>query len=155
MATPKAKLGKIVVRQLPTNADLMQSIKKVCVDEGIHSGIILTAVGSLHKLTVEGVVRSTTTGSGTAFGPPKVIPGPLQLLTLGGFIFQNDKGEMDVHLHITVADTDGKINGAHLIEGGSPIATRLQVAIAEVANVRLVEKYDESIRHFMMNIEQL
>lgn len=154
MAVPQEKLGKIIVRQLPTKTDLVGSIMKACADSGIRYAAILAAVGSLQQLRMEGVVRSTTTGSGTDFAPPRVIPGPLQLVNMSGIIFDNEKGEMDNHIHGSVVDTDGKLYGGHFMEG-SPIATRLVVVIGAIADVKLVERYDETIRHRLLHIESL
>lgn len=153
MVEPREKLGKIIVRQLLANTDLLESIKKVCAENGIRYGTMLTAVGSLHKLTIEGVVPSTTSKSGTQFGPPREIPGPLQLISLVGTIFDNEKGEMDTHIHGSFVDMEGKIHGGHLIEGGNTIATRLVVVIGQIANVKLVERYDQQSGHRILHLE--
>jgi predicted DNA-binding protein with PD1-like motif len=71
-------------------------------------------------LTIENVILSKTSKTGADFGPPKVIPGPLQVMSLEGFIYDSAKGEMDHHIHGLFADTDGNICGGHLIEGGIP-----------------------------------
>lgn len=150
-----AKFGKIIPAQLPTDKDLISSIKQVCKDNGIRSGTILSTVGSLRKLTIEGVVTSTTSKTGLDFGPPRVIPGPLQVLNLGGFIFETDKGEMDTHIHGTFSSMEGKIYGGHLIEDGCPIATRLVTVIGEIADVRLIERLDPESEHLLMHAEPL
>ena len=155
MAEPRAKLGKIIVRQLPTNTDLVESIKKICADNGIRYGTILSTVGSLRKLTIECVVPSDKSGSGFDFGPPRVIPGPLQVLSLAGVIFETDKGEMDTHIHGSFSDSEGKVYGGHLIEGENPIATRLVTVIGEIADVSLIERYDEESGHRLLQVEPL
>ena len=94
-------------------------------------------------------------GSGFDFGPPKVIPGPLQVLNLGGAIFETDTGEMDTHIHGSFADSEGSVYGGHLIEGENPIATRLVTVIGEIADVSLVEKYDEESGHRLLHVKSL
>ena len=155
MTEPGAKFGKIIVKQLPTNTDLVESIKKVCTDNGIRYGTILSTVGSVRKLTIECVVPSDTSGSGFDFGPPKVIPGPLQVLGLDGTIFETDAGEMDTHIHGSFADSEGNVYGGHLIEGENPIATRLVTVIGEIADVSLVEKFDEASGHRLLHVKLL
>ncbi len=155
MAEPREKLGRILVRQLPTNTDLIESIKKLCADNGIRYGAILSTVGSLRQLKMEGVVPSEKSGTGTDFGPPQVIPGPLQVVGLEGVILDNETGEMDTHIHGTFADMTGKIYGGHVMEGGSPIATRLVIVIGEIADASLTERYDEQSGHRLLHVEPL
>jgi predicted DNA-binding protein with PD1-like motif len=156
MAEPREKLGRILVRQLPTNTDLIGSIKKVCVDNGIHYGTVLSAVGSLHQLKMEGVVASKESGSGTDLGPPKIIPGPMQVLNLDGIIFtRGETREMDTHIHGVFIDTGGKLYGGHVMEEESTVATRLVVVIGEIAEVSLIEQYDEKSGHRLLHVEPL
>ena len=154
MVQETAKSGKIVPAQLPTGEDLISSIKKACNDNGIRYGAILSTVGSLRKLTLEVVVSSKKSRTGTDFGPPQVIPGPLQVISLEGVIFETTEGEMDTHIHGTFVSEGGKIYGGHLVEGGSPIATRLVTVIGEFAGVSLIEKLDEASGHRILHIER-
>jgi len=148
-------MGKILPMQLPTGEDLVTGLKNACRDAGIHYAAILSTVGSLRQLTIENVIVSKTSKTGAAFGPPKVIAGPLQVMSLEGFIYESAKGEMDYHIHGLFADTGGKICGGHLIEGGNPVQTRLVIAIGEIAGVRMVERLDEASGHLIMNVEPL
>jgi len=148
-------IGKVLPIQLPTGEDLITSLKKTCRDSGIRYAAILSTVGSLRQLMIENVIASKTSKTGADFGPPKVFPGPLQVMSLEGFIYDSAKGEMDYHIHGLFADTDGKICGGHLIEGGNPIQTRLVIVIGEIAGVRMVERLDEKSGHLVMNVEPL
>lgn len=149
------RIGKVLPIQLPTGEDLIASLKQACRDNGIHYAAILSTVGSLRQLTIENVIISKTSKTGADFGPPKVIPGPLQVMSLEGFIYDSAKGEMDHHIHGLFADTDGNICGGHLIEGGNPIQTRLIILVGEIAGVRMVERLDEESGHLIMNVEPL
>jgi predicted DNA-binding protein with PD1-like motif len=146
MAEPKGKdvygkFGKILPILLTPDKDIVINIKEACSDNGIRAGTVLTAVGSLHKATVlhhaSGKVKTST------LSPPKVIPGPLQILSLVGVICEKDGGELHVHLHASVVDENGKVYGGHLLEGESPVLRRTEVVIGEIADVRMTEKYDE------------
>ncbi len=149
-----ARFGKIIPVQLPTREDLIVSIKKVCQENGIRCGAIVSIVGTLLQLTIEGVVISKTAKIGQDFGPPQVIPGPLQVINLDGFIFENEKGEMDTHFHGSFV-SKGKIYAGHLIEGGCPVSTRLVVVIGEIADVSMIEKLDPKSGHRLMHIEPI
>jgi len=149
------KMGKILPITLPPNKDLFDSLKTACKENGIRYAAILSTVGSLHQLTVEGVVASKDSKTGTEFGPPRVIPGPLQLMSLEGIIYESEKGEMDAHVHGLFADSDGKIHSGHLIEGGNPIATRLVTVLGEITGVKVVERLDKASGHLVVSAEPL
>lgn len=154
MADPAARIGKVVVKQLPTNEDLILGIKRLCVDNGIRYGQILSVIGSLRHLTIECIVASRENDSGFDFGPPKVIPGPMQILSLVGLIFENESGEMDTHIHGTFSDSNGNIFGGHIIEGECPVAVRLTIVIGELAGVRISEVKDVASGHLLMDVAQ-
>jgi predicted DNA-binding protein with PD1-like motif len=135
------EVGKIVTRQLPENADLIESIKMVCTDSGIRSGIILSSVGSLHQLSVM-IPGPYQEAIHEAPGKNQIIPGPMAILSLIGVIFKTDKEEVTTHIHGSFIDTQGRVYGGHVIEGGNPVLARLVVVVGEVANVSYIERYD-------------
>ncbi len=154
MADPVASIGKVIVKHLPTNEDLIGCIKKICVENGIRCGQILSVIGSIRHLTIECIVVSDESESGFGFGPPRVIPGPMQILGLSGIIFEDEDGEMDTHIHGTFTDSDGNIYGGHVLEGENPVAVRLSIVIGEIAGVNLMEKKDQESGHLIMHVEQ-
>ncbi|MFQ5996670.1 MAG: PPC domain-containing DNA-binding protein [Dehalococcoidales bacterium] len=148
------KLGKIVTRQLPENSDLIQGIKRVCTDSGIRSGVILSAVGSVHQLSVM-IPGPYQEAIHEAPGEYKILPGPMQVLSLIGFIFETEKGEMTVHIHGSFIDTQGKVHGGHVIEGENPVLARLVVVIGEVAGVSYTERFDEESNQRQFYVERI
>ncbi len=154
MADPVASIGKVIVKHLPTNEDLIGCIKKICVENEIRCGQIISVIGSIRHLTIECIVVSEENESGFDFGPPRVIPGPMQILSLVGIIFENEAGEMDTHIHGTFTDSDGNIYGGHVLEGENPVAVRLSIGIGEIAGVNLMEKKDPESGHLIMHVEQ-
>ena len=148
-------LGKVLPIQLPSGEDLITSLKSACAKQGIRYAAIMSTVGSLSEMTIESVVVSKTTVTGSDYGPPHVIPGPLQVMSLEGIIYDAANGEMDLHLHGLFADTEGKIHGGHLIEGGNPILARLAIVVGEITGVRMVERLDEESGHLVINVEPI
>jgi predicted DNA-binding protein with PD1-like motif len=147
------KFGRVLPMLLPPDKDLVSSIKKACNDNGIRSGTIQTAVGSLQKATITHP-PSDEAKTGTVFSLPKVIPGPLQILSLVGVIFEKDSGELHVHIHGSFVDQNGKVYGGHLVEGESPVLRRTEAVISEITNVRMIEKFDEVTGHTEFSIER-
>ena len=159
MAEPKekdvyGKFGKILPMLLPPDKDIVISIKKACSDNGIRAGTILTAVGTLQKLTITNPPTDKAK-TGTVFSLPKVRPGPLQILSLVGVICEKDGGELHVHLHGSFVDKYGKVHGGHLEEGGSPVLIRTEVVIGEIADVRMIERFDDVTGETEFSIKRL
>ena len=155
MTNPVARIGKVIVKHLPTNEDLIGSIKEICRKNGIRCAQILSVIGSIRHLTIECIIVSDENESGFDFGPPRVIPGPMQILSLVGMIFENEDGEMDAHIHGTFSDSDGNIYGGHVLEGENPVAVRLSIVIGEIAGIHLTEKKDPESGHLIMHVEQI
>ena len=146
MAEPKGKdvygkFGKILPLLLTPDKDIVINIKKACSDNGIRAGTILTAVGSLQKATI--THHASAKAKNHTMSLPKVVPGPLQILSLVGIICEKDGGELHVHLHASVVDENGKVYGGHLVEGESPVLRRTEIVIAEIADLSMMEKFNE------------
>ena len=155
MADPIASIGQVIVKHLPTNEDLIGGIKNICAENGIRYGQILSVVGSIRRLAIECVVVSEDDKNDFDFGPPRVIPGPLQVIGLVGLIFENEDCEMVAHVHGTFSDSTGSVYGGHLLEGENPVAVRLCLVIGEITGVRMIEKMDGESGHLVMHVGQL
>ena len=137
------KFGRIVPLRLLPGTDLMNGLKKVCEDNGVRYGTILTAIGSLRKLTTQVLVPNEKAKMGAAYTEPSTIPGPIEILGIQGVIFETDTGEVALHLHGIFCDKDGKTYGGHLVPGENPILATLDAVIGEIADVKLIRRYDE------------
>lgn len=124
----------LVFRLLPGD-DLFDSIinKVSSADEGARSFAIVTCVGSLKQCKVR-LAGATATDQAT-----KIIPGPLEIVSLVGTI-ANNKG----HIHISVSDKEGLTYGGHLMSG-STIDTTAEIVLANIeslAGVTLTREMD-------------
>jgi len=144
--------GKILPIQLPSEEDLITSLKKACADQGIRYGTILSTVGSVRKLTIEGVIL---TDHGPDFGPPTVVEGCLQVVSLEGFIYDSEEGETTQHIHGVFADTEGNIYGGHVIEGETIIDHRFVTVIAEITGLKMTERLHQDSGHLVMDVEPI
>jgi len=137
------KFGKMVPLRLLPGTDLMNGLKKVCEDNGIRHGTLLSAIGSLRKLTIQVLAPNEKVKLGAAYTPPQTIPGPIEILGIQGVIFEIDNGEVALHLHGTFCDQDGKTFGGHIVPGENPILATLDAVISEVTGVKLTRRHDE------------
>ena len=139
------KFGRIVPLRLLPGTDLMNGLRKVCADNGIRHGAILSAIGSLRKLTIQVLAPNEKVKLGAAYTEPQTIPGPIEILGIQGVIFETETGEVALHLHGIFCDKDGGTFGGHIVAGENPILATLDAVIGEVAGVKLTRRYDEEI----------
>jgi predicted DNA-binding protein with PD1-like motif len=88
--------------RLKPDEDLRQSLKNFAEQEDIKAGFILTAVGSLKKATIRFANQEAST----------VLAEKFEILSLNGTV-----ATTGVHLHIAIADKQGKMIGGHLSDG--------------------------------------
>ena len=139
------KYGRIVPLRLLPGTDLMNGIKKVCEDNGVRYGNLISAIGSLRQVTFQVLVPNEKTKMGAAYTEPSTIPGPIEILGIQGIIFETDTGETVLHLHGTFCDKDGKTFGGHIVPGENPILATLDAIIGEIADVKLMRRDNEEV----------
>ncbi len=137
------KFGKIIPVRLLPGTDLMNGLKKVCEDNGVRHGTLLTAIGSLRKLTIQLLAPNEKVKLGAAYTKPQTIPGPIEILGIQGVILETETGEVVLHLHGIFCDKDGKTFGGHIVPDENPVLATLDAVISEVTGVKLTRRYDE------------
>ncbi len=150
MADPSAfhatgRFAKAVPVRLRPGTDVMEGLKQVCEQHGITQGAILMGIGSLRQLSYQVLTPKPETKLGAGYTDPVVVPGPVEILSLQGVIFQSEAGEMLLHVHGTFSDQYGKVYAGHVVAGANPILATLDAVVAEVAGVRLTRRMDPDV----------
>ncbi len=105
-------------RLLP-NQDLFDEIQAFVHAKNIQAGVVLSAVGSLTHATLRLANRSTY----------NEYEGPFEIVSITGTVSVNGS-----HLHIAIADGEGKTLGGHLVKGCT-IYTTAEIVLAELEDV--------------------
>ena len=112
---------KVVPVRLRPGTDVMDGLKGVCGEHGIKQGAILMGIGSLRQLSFQVLTPRPETKLGAGYTEPVVVPGPVEILSLQGVIFQSEEGETLLHVHGTFSDQHGKVYAGHVVTGANPI----------------------------------
>ena len=115
-----------VLRLLP-GEDVRATLTTWCADMGIEAAVVVSAVGSLSVAHLRYGGRSE--GS--------LVTGDLEVCSLSGTLSKHGP-----HLHLSVADGDGRMSGGHLLSG-SLVRTTLELAVQEIGGVRLLRRHDD------------
>lgn len=88
--------------RLPPDTDLRTALEHAVTSRSCHAAFVLSGIGSLNqtRLRRAGVAEVDT------------IRGDAEILTLAGTISANG-----AHLHMSIADADGKVIGGHVAQG--------------------------------------
>ena len=85
--------------RLTPGADLKDALFKLSKDRALRAGIVLTCVGSLAEAALRFAGQDETV----------TLSGPFEILSLVGTLSPDG-----VHLHIALADKEGKTVGGHM-----------------------------------------
>ena len=101
MDAPEASLRTLPIRLHP-GEDLRRSIEKAVASEGVSAAFVLSGIGSLRpaRVRLAGAAHSMA------------IDSDCELLTLSGSV-----GVAGSHLHLSVADAQGRVVGGHCDHG--------------------------------------
>ncbi len=120
----------LIVVSLGNGDLLLESIREVAKRADVHTGVLLSGLGSLSKGHYHTVVTNEM--------PPKnlfvELPGPLEIVSFGGVI-----AGYEPHVHICLMDASGKLYGGHL-EDGCAILTLAEFAIRRVPDLKLTRR---------------
>ncbi|MBW4564344.1 MAG: DNA-binding protein [Mojavia pulchra JT2-VF2] len=128
---------KLFAIRLKPNEDLRQSLKQFAIQQDIKAGFILSAIGSLKQAKI----RFANQDNSTVFNDK------FEILTLNGTI-----ATTGVHLHIAIADKQGKTIGGHL-DNGCLIYTTAEIVIGASEEFTFKRSFDEQTGYLELEIE--
>jgi hypothetical protein len=102
----EGEIGRVILAHLEKGDDLLLSIKAIAEESGISAGSWY-AIGTLSRANFYFYRPEPN---------PVVLEEPLEIVACGGSI-SNNNGEVAVHGHIDVTDSEFKSRGGHLLEG--------------------------------------
>ena len=114
--------------RLNPGTDVRQALEVLVQKENISAGVVLGAVGSLSHVCLRFASQDVHT----------TLQGKHEILTLSGML-----SEEGVHLHMSVADSQGVCRGGHVVYGCT-VYTTLEIAIALLPQTKFQRILDES-----------
>lgn len=117
---------KVHVFRLKPHDDLKKKIEEFAKTNNIAAGVIVTCVGSLEQYNLRFANRKVQTQG----------KGHFEIVSLTGTLASSS-----MHLHISIADENGKTIGGHLMDQNY-IYTTAEIAILELADLEFVREAD-------------
>lgn len=122
----EAEQLKIYALRLMPKQDLRKQLELFARQQKLRAGLILTAVGSLQKVSLRLADQKDST----------VFEGKYEIVSLVGTLSPDG-----VHLHISLSDSTGKTIGGHLVEG-CEIYTTAEIVIGEARGLKFTREQD-------------
>ncbi len=106
--------------RLVPGMDLVQEVRKFADENHLQAASVVSAVGSLSEANIRYADRSDGT----------LLKGVFEVIYFGGTIDAKKQ-----HLHISIADENGKMLGGHLMKSGSVTRTTMEIVLMELNDV--------------------
>jgi len=130
--------------RLEPGVDPVQGIADVIGRLGMDSGSIVQCMGSLSRITY--MIAMPDEIRGWCYSDPIVRQGPLEFVSAQGSWGRDaETGELVVHLHGFVIDSEGKTNGGHFVSGASRVLATCEVGLLSGAGVAIRRRFDPAL----------
>jgi hypothetical protein len=140
----EAEIRKAVFVRLSPGTDLITGIAEVCRGRGIRAAAIASCIASLRRASFFVVVpMDNCTGGG--YSEPVHLEAPLEIVSAQGTIGEEEDGEVFVHLHAALSDSQGIVHGGHLIQGACPVLITSEIVLLPLQGVRLKRTQDPEV----------
>lgn len=117
---------KATALRLTPGDDLKEALTTLTKERALKAGIVLTCVGSLAEASLRFAGQDETT----------TLSGPFEILSLVGTL--SPEG---LHLHIALADKEGRTVGGH-VQVGCTVYTTAELVIGELSGVQFLRTFD-------------
>ena len=107
------------IRLVP-GTDVVKELRTFVEKKGIQAAAIVSAVGSLSEANIRFADRSEGT----------LMKGKYEVIYFGGTLDAEKH-----HLHLSIADEDGRMWGGHMMKEGSITRTTMEIVIMELTDV--------------------
>ncbi len=136
------KLGEVVVARMEVGEDLLEALTKICKENGIRNGVIITGFGS--------VSRAVVSGTATDKFPPDDFyridrSEGVEILAISGVV-----ADYHVHAHVSLC-TPSESFGGHL-EKGNIIFSLAEVVLARLDHLRLKRMRDPVTQQRLLQV---
>jgi predicted DNA-binding protein with PD1-like motif len=134
--------GKTIVGRILPGTDLISGIERICQDHHLNYGTIVAAIGSLSRAGFVYALPDKSAKMGIKYSDPTTVEGPLELLACQGMIGLTVEGDLSIHLHGLMSDSDMKVYGCHFLKNANPVLVTVEILIHEHEGVRMVREQD-------------
>jgi len=136
------KIGNIIAMRMKPGTDVFAGIIEMCEKYKIKDGVIISALGSLRKVTFTNPIDLPNGKKG--YGEPTVFEGNYELVSLAGIICHDAEGKILPHIHMTLSDEEGNAYGGHM-QPGCEVLLTTDIVIGLLTDIDMGRRFDEEL----------
>lgn len=146
--------GRVIAARILPNSDIIDTISEICTKNNIKYGQITTTIGSLRRISLNYVSR-TTPIEGLGHTTHMEKEGPFSVLAGQGLVSPSDElNKMNIHLHMAISGENDVVCGGHIEKGTITLST-LDIFILEVNDIEITRKRDPNTGIVFTSFESL
>lgn len=128
------KVEDIITLRLDYGDDIHRSMERLCKDQGIHTGVIVSGIGTLYKARLHVIIATDFPGRDEI----KETEGPIEISGIHGII-----ADYKPHMHFTIynRETD-QVMAGHL-EPGCLVLYLAELCVLKVGNLSLSRSHNK------------
>jgi predicted DNA-binding protein with PD1-like motif len=130
---------KVHVFRLKPHDDLRRKIREFANEYNIAAAVIVTCVGSLEQFNLRFANQTIPTQG----------KGHFEIVSLTGTVSASS-----LHLHIAIADENGRVTGGHLMDENF-VYTTAEIALLELNNTEFIREIDPTYGYHELIIKHL
>ena len=153
MVSAVGKMGRVVVIRLTPGTDLLEGIQAACEKYQIRNGVIINAIGSLDGVRFCNVEPLPEKKCGYGYGRVLSLNETIELTGAGGVICSDASGNINLHIHISMSDKNGKAYGGHLVEGTKVLMTA-DIVLGEIEDISMLRELDPDMDVYLLSPQQ-
>ena len=150
----QGRMGRVVVVRLAPGTDLLGGIQEACEKYQIHNGVVISAIGSLQNVRFCDVEALPEKKCGYGYGKILQRDDTIELTGAGGVICSDAENNINLHIHISMSDKNGKAYGGHLVEGTKVLMTA-DIVLGEIEGMSMLREYNEDMDVYLLSPQQL
>ena len=133
--------GRSFFLKILPGQSLKANIRNLVIQEKIKVAVILSAIGSIRNVRINGIKSGAKLPITAARLTPHELEGPLELLGLSGNIVPGADGQPDCHLHLMAGKASGDVVGGQLDD--AEVFATCEIVLVEVV-LEGVERHKSS-----------
>ncbi len=153
ITTAQGNFKRIIAIRMSPGEDILKGILKVCEDNDIKNGVIISGIGSINGAQFYNPIPLPDKKAGYGYSEAIVLRGPIELIGIAGVIGHGVDGEILIHAHCSLSDQYGTGHAGHMIEGNKVLLTA-DIVIGELEGVNLLRAYDDELEVFLFSPRQ-
>ena len=142
-AVAQGSTSRILAVRISPGKDVIETLAEVCLDNRITAGTVDVLIGGANSAKLIVPITDPTSPSGVAAKEINV-PHPVAFTAGQGMVCTRENGEIEIHLHVTLAD-DTRLYGGDLVKGSAIVTTTADAIISRVDDVTFLRKFDPEV----------